>query len=235
VARGDLGVELPAEEVPIIQRWLVACARAANKPSIVATQMLESMIEHPQPTRAEVSDVSHAAFSGADAVMLSAETASGKYPVRAVEVMDRVARQAEGYLWAEGAFGSITDVAEVERPVPLHVAVARSTALLSRDLQVRSIVVLSQSGATAAVVAAARPAAPVLAVTDDPGTYRRMALLWGVVPVRVDAGELAAPHALARRLAAGFGLAEKGQYILILSGFTRDPETGAPSLTALCV
>ncbi len=118
VARGDLGVELAPEAVPIVQQDLVQRARERNKPIIVATQMLESMIEHPRPTRAEVSDVSHAVFGGADAVMLSAETASGAYPVKAVEMMDRVARQVEGWQWIEGAFRSITEH-EHERPPPL--------------------------------------------------------------------------------------------------------------------
>ncbi len=137
VARGDLGVELAPEAVPIVQQDLVRRARLKNKPIIVATQMLESMIEHPRPTRAEVSDVSHAVFAGADAVMLSAETASGAYPVKAVEMMDRVARQVEGWQWIEGAFRSITE-GERERPAPLPLreAVARSTAQLSRNLQV---------------------------------------------------------------------------------------------------
>src|SRR5207248_5528181 len=121
-----------------VQRMLVEKARLAAKPVIVATQMLESMISNPRPTRAEVSDVSHAVFSGADAVMLSAETASGLYPVRAVEMMDRVARQVEGWQWVEGSFHSLTEHEE-RRPAPLPVlhAVARSTAQLSRDLQVR--------------------------------------------------------------------------------------------------
>src|SRR5262245_12255075 len=103
VARGDLGVEMPPEIVPIAQRRLLARARAKNKPAIVATQMLESMVQNAQPTRAEVSDVSTAVFAGADAVMLSAETASGAHPVAAVEMMDRVSRQVEGYQWSEGA------------------------------------------------------------------------------------------------------------------------------------
>ena len=168
VARGDLGVELAPEAVPIVQQDLVQRGRERNKPIIVATQMLESMIEHPRPTRAEVSDVSHAVFAGADAVMLSAETASGAYPVKAVEMMDRVARQVEGWQWIEGAFRSIT-IGEHERPapLPLRIAVARSTAQLSRDLQVRAVVVRTQKGTSATVVAATRPAAPIIALTMD--------------------------------------------------------------------
>jgi pyruvate kinase len=233
VARGDLGVELPPEIVPIAQRQLVARSRMKNKPAIVATQMLESMIDHPRPTRAEVSDVSTAVFGGADAVMLSAETASGHYPLEAVEMMDRVARQVESSLWTEGAFGSFTASPEQQPPIPLHVAVARATAQLSRDLRVRTIVVLSRSGTTATIVAAARPAAPVLAVTTDAATCRRMNLLWGVVPLKVDAAELKHPHALTRRLARELNLAEEGQYLLEVAGFGSATTEHAPTVTVL--
>src|SRR5262249_36556389 len=149
---------------------------------IVATQMLESMIEHARPTRAEVSDVSYAVYSGTDAVMLSAETAAGAFPVLAVEMMDRVARQVEGYQWDEGAFGLLGDKgAAGTRRLPPDRAVARATAQMSRDLRVRCIVVLSRTGTTAMVVAAARPAAPIVALTTEVATCRRMSLLWGVV------------------------------------------------------
>src|ERR1700722_16785154 len=117
--------------------------------------MLESMIEHPRPTGAEVSDVSHAVFAGADAVMLSAETAAGAYPIKAVQMMDRVARQMESWQWVEGAFGSITEQERDKKGVwSLRQAVARSVAQLSRDLKVRAIVVRSRGGVSAAVVAA---------------------------------------------------------------------------------
>src|SRR5207302_3076364 len=114
VARGDLGVELPQEIVPIAQRQLVAKARALGKPSIVATQMLESMVYNPRPTRAEVSDISTAVFDGADAIMLSAESASGAHPIGAVEMMDRIARQVEGCMWTEQAFGSVAALSDGE-------------------------------------------------------------------------------------------------------------------------
>lgn len=225
VARGDLGVELAPEAVPIIQQDLVRRARLANKPIIVATQMLESMIEHPRPTRAEVTDVSQAVFSGADAVMLSAETASGAYPLRAVEVMDRIARQVEGWQWIEDAFRSLTEH-EKERPapLPLRLAVARSVSQLSRDLRVRSIVVRTQEGTTAAVVSATRPSAPILALTMDAAVCRRLELLWGVVPRRIDAFDFEHPHGAARRMAYELGLAEKGHTLLLLAGFgKREP------------
>ena len=232
VARGDLGVELAPEAVPIAQQELVIKARQKNKPVIVATQMLESMVEHPRPTRAEVSDVSHAVFSGADAVMLSAETASGAYPVRAVEMMDRVARQVEGWQLVEGGFRSITEhEKEHPPPLPLRLAVARSMAQLSRDLLVRAVVVRTMEGASAAVTAASRPAAPVLALTMDAALCRRMNLLWGVVSRQIQPVDFERPEAVARRLACELGLAEKGQTLLLLTGFGK----GEPTITALPV
>jgi pyruvate kinase len=232
VARGDLGVELAPEAVPIVQQELVIRARQKHKPVIVATQMLESMVEHPRPTRAEVSDVSHAVFSGADAVMLSAETAAGAYPVRAVEMMDRVARQVEGWQFVEGGFRSITEhEKELPPPLPMRLAVARATTQLSRDLQVRAVVVRTQEGTSAAVTAASRPAAPVLALTMDPALCRRMNLLWGVVSRRIDPAEFDQPQAAARRLACELGLAEKGQILLLLTGFGK----GEPVIAVLPV
>jgi pyruvate kinase len=233
VARGDLGVELPPEAVPIVQQELVLKARRACKPVIVATQMLESMVEHARPTRAEVSDVSHAVFSGADAVMLSAETSVGAHPVKAVEMMDRVARQVEGWQWVEGSFRSITagEAPPGTAPLPLHAAVARSTAQLSRDLQVRAVVVPTRSGATAAAVSATRPAAPVLALTLDPAVCRRVNLLWGVVPRLVEPPDFERPQVVARRLARELGLAREGQYVLLVAGFGEKE----PMITALPV
>ena len=164
--------------------------------------------------------------------MLSAETASGAYPIKAVEMMDRVAHQVEGWQWIEGAFRSITE-GERERPAPLPLrdAVARSTAQLSRDLQVRSIVVRTVHGTSAEVVAATRPSAPIIALTRDERVYRRMSLLWGVIPRMVDAAEFEQPQAVARRLACESGLAEAGQMILLLAGFGG----GEPMITVLPV
>jgi pyruvate kinase len=232
VARGDLGVELAAEAVPIVQQELVKKAREKNKPVIVATQMLESMVAHPRPTRAEVSDVSNAVLSGADAVMLAGETAIGAYPAESVEMMDRVARQAEGWQWVEGQFRSITEgQKEAAPPLPLRHAVARSLAQLSRDLQVRGVVVRTLEGATAAVVAATRPAAPIVALTMDAKTCRRMSLLWGVVPKQVQPSEFDRPEETARRMVRELGLAAPGQAILLLAGFGKQE----PTLTVLTV
>jgi pyruvate kinase len=234
VARGDLGVELPIEHVPIAQRYLIAQARARGKPAIVATQMLESMVDHPRPTRAEVSDVSAAVFSGADAVMLSAETASGAHPVEAVQMMDRVARCAEACIWTEGAFGSIASQATGETP-PLRIqtAIAHSISQLSRDLRVRAIVVCSQSGASANVVSAARPAAPIVAATGRADSCRQMNILWGVVPIQIE-NMRPAPE-LAGELARQLELAEEGQFVLAMEGVGDNSKTNTPvvTLTAL--
>jgi pyruvate kinase len=230
VARGDLGVELPPEMVPVAQRRLVARAQAAGLPAIVATQMLESMIDNPRPTRAEVSDVSTAVFGGADAVMLSAETASGQFPVGAVEMMDRVIRQVEATLWEEGAF-AFNGKLEALPPLPLQEAVPRAIAQLSRDLRVRAVVVASQTGGSARMVAAARPAAPVLALASDPATCRRMNLLWGVFPAQMEAGE--SPHAAARKLARKLELATEGQYVLAISGLAGNPMDNTPLIAVL--
>jgi len=236
VARGDLGVELRPEQVPVAQDQLVHRARARHRPVIVATQMLESMIDHARPTRAEVSDVAHAVTSGADAVMLSAESASGKHPVLAVQMMDRIAREAEAYLWQQGAFGSIADHRiATDAAMPVVDAVARSTAHLSRDLRVRGIVVISRYGTSAAVVSSARPAAPVISVSAIEATCRRMNLLWGVVPVKCAEASLADHDRLARDTVRELALAAKGEHVLLVQGFNDDPARSAPSVTVLTV
>jgi pyruvate kinase len=228
-------VELPPEVVPIVQRQLVALARNKHRPAIVATQMLESMIQHARPTRAEVSDVSTAVFSGADAVMLSAESASGAYPVQAVEMLDAIARQVEGLLWTERAFSSLTSQDEVSPPLPIATAIARSIAQLSRDLRVRCIVALSRNGNTAMAVAAARPAAPMIVASPDAATCRRANLLWGAVPVQVQPAALDDPNVLARQLAVDLGFAGPDQHILTVSGFQSGPADTAPTITLLRV
>ncbi len=232
VARGDLGVELPPEQVPVAQHRLIDLARAAQKPVIVATQMLESMIEQSRPTRAEVTDIAHSVVSGTDAVMLSAETAAGRHPVAAVEMMARIARQAEGYLWEQGAFGSMTQAAP-PRNDRFGAALSRATAQLSRDLEIRAIVVISRSGTTTAEVCSARPAAPVLAVSSDPAVCRRVGLLWGAVPVHVDPARLDDPVRLAREVARAARLARRGQAVMLVRGFSSVPERNTPSVTVL--
>ena len=233
VARGDLGVELPLEQVPLIQEDLVYRARRRNRPAIVATQMLDSMVHNARPTRAEVSDVAHAVASGVDAVMLSAETATGDHPVEAVYMMDRIIRETEAFQWKQSAFGSLTGAQPVEL-LPVEDAVARYAAQLARDLKVRAIVVLSRSGVSAGVMSAARPAAPVVAVSGEDGACRRMNLNWGLVPMIVEGEELEDPETLVRRLVKQLGLAEPGQFVLLVRGFKHDLRFTAPSVTVLC-
>jgi len=235
VARGDLGVELPPERVPVTQSQLVELARSRGKPVIVATQMMESMIVNPRPTRAEVSDVAGAVWSGTDAVMLSAETASGAWPVAAVEMMDRVARDAEAHLWSRGAFGTWERSMGSGTPLRVEDAVAHAATQLSRDLMVRAIVVFTRSGRTASTVSTWRPQAPVLARSSREGTCQRLMLSWGVVPVLGPDLPGEQFPAEARRLAKEAGLAEAGDAILQMSDFAADPAENQPSVVVLTV
>ncbi len=217
VARGDLGVELLPQKVPIIQSQLIQLANQHQKPVIVATQMMESMIESPQPTRAEVSDVANAVFAHTDAVMLSAESASGKYPVESVRAMDSVLREVESYQWSKRSFGKLKSEFSVH---PLSNAVSRACTLLSTDLEIHTINVLTRTGRTARLMSASRPAAPIFAYSMNPKIVRQMAMYWGVEPVLIeeeyDAERLAV---LASKKALERDLAAKGQYILLTSSF----------------
>ncbi len=175
VARGDLGVEIPHEDVPGRQKELIRACRLAVKPVVVATQMLDSMVGAPAPTRAEASDVATAIYDGADAVMLSAESATGRYPVEAVAMMDRIIRSVEGHK----LYRSIVAASEPgEEETPPH-AVATATAVLAEAIQARAIAAYTTSGTTAARVARKRPAVPILALTPSRETSRRLSLLWG--------------------------------------------------------
>src|SRR5213075_521214 len=160
---------------------LIRVAIEKNRPVIVATQMLESMIESARPTRAEVTDVAAAALARTDAVMLSAETAAGKNPVAAVATMDRILRLVEGYQYTHGQHGRVRDVEKGANATDPSEALSRATSLLSADLGVRSIVVPTRSGRTARLVSAERPAAPVLALTPEVSLCRRLALSWGLM------------------------------------------------------
>jgi pyruvate kinase len=181
VARGDLGVELPFEQVPLVQKRLISEANHQGKPVITATQMLESMVHNPRPTRAEASDVANAILDGTDAVMLSAETAVGQYPLEAVRAMDRIIREMERHpLRQREERRATTDGVSTED------AIAWGTFAVARMLKTPLIVTLTQGGFTARKVAALRPPVPILAVTTELTTYRQLALVWGVVPVLVD-------------------------------------------------
>jgi pyruvate kinase len=178
VARGDLGVEMSPERVPVVQKNIIARAREFRRPVITATQMLESMTENPRPTRAEASDVANAIFDGSDAVMLSAETASGKYPVEAVSMMARIIEEAEA---------SITEFSRPAAQEKLKVAetVAELVCHASRELHMKWIVVFTHSGFTARLVSRYRPLVPIAAFSPEAETRRRLALLWGVAPLEI--------------------------------------------------
>jgi pyruvate kinase len=216
VARGDLGVELPFEEVPLVQKGLIRLAVAHRKPVIVATQMLDSMVHHPRPTRAEASDVANAILDGTDAVLLTAETAVGEYPRQAIEALDRIIREIERHpeLAAPGA-----DAAEGPEAVRTAHAVAAAACAAARLRQAPLIVVFTKSGSSARVVAAGRPSVPILGVTDDPVTWRQMALLWGVVPVLTDRPpQYEAMLGAARERILALGLAKHGDAVVVTAG-----------------
>jgi pyruvate kinase len=182
VARGDLGVEMPPERVPQIQKHLIRACLEAGKPVVTATQMLESMITNPTPTRAEASDVANAIYDGTDAVMLSAETAVGAYPVEAVKMMVRIARTVE----ADERY--IADMRE-HAPAPEDTtadAVSLGVCNIAHTLQAKLIVTFTSSGTTAIRVARNRPAAPILAITPSERAYRQLAVVWGVLPHLTD-------------------------------------------------
>jgi pyruvate kinase len=215
VARGDLGVELNPEEVPPLQKRIVEMTRRSGKPVIVATQMLESMIESPAPTRAEVSDVANAVYDGADAVMLSAETASGAWPVEAVTIMDRIAMQVEG----DPGYAARLHFADV-RPDPTTAdALAEASASIARTVPIAGVIVFTGSGSTARRVARERPAAPMLVLTPSPKTARKVALLWGAHPVHTrDIGSFEEMIAKGKRMALRHGFGEAGSKLIALAG-----------------
>src|SRR5438445_96946 len=216
VARGDLGVELPFEEVPIVQKRLIREANRRGKPVITATQMLESMVNHPRPTRAEASDVANAILDGTDAVMLSAETATGEFPLEAVRAMDRIIRETERQ--SSGAVREGRRMGELEE-VSAEDAIAIGTHAVARMLRTPLIVTLTKGGFTARKVAALRPPVPILAVTTEASTFRQLALVWGVAPVVVDhVPGYDAMLEVVRDLILKRGLARPGDRIVMTAG-----------------
>jgi len=215
VARGDLGVELDPEQVPPLQKRLVENARMTGKPVVVATQMLESMIERPTPTRAEVSDVANAVYDGADAVMLSAETAAGGWPVEAVTIMDRIASEVEG----DETYFERIHIAETPPDSTLSDALALSCARIADTLPIDGVIVFTGSGSTARRVARERPRAPVLVLTPSTQTARRLALLWGAHAVQTkDIGSFEGMIAKGKRMALRHGFGGAGSRLITLAG-----------------
>lgn len=215
VARGDLGVELPAERVPGLQKQMTRMARRAGKPVVIATQMLESMISSPVPTRAEVSDVANAVFEGADAIMLSAESAAGKFPAEAVMTMNRIGEECERDPTYRGVIAS-------QRPSPESTAgdaIADAARQIAETLDLSAIICWTSSGSTALRVARERPKPPVVAITPDVSTGRKLALVWGVhCVIAEDAHDQDDMIDRAARIAFRDGFARAGQRVIIVAG-----------------
>jgi pyruvate kinase len=218
VARGDLGVELPYEAVPLVQKRLILMCNQAGRPVITATQMLESMITNSRPTRAEASDVANAVLDGTDAVMLSAETAVGSYPTHAVRAMRRIVTEIEKHPRLP-----TRSVISPNESVSTEEIIAAASETAARLALAPAIVVFSKSGYSVRVVAGRRPGVPILAITDQPRTYRQLALVWGVTPQLV-------PHCetyeqmlgVAREVVRGHGIAKAGDRVLVTAGVPFD-------------
>jgi pyruvate kinase len=226
VARGDLGIETPLEKVPLVQKSLIQKSNLACKPVITATQMLRSMVDNPRPTRAEVADVANAVLDGTDAVMLSEETAIGKYPVETVSMMAKIAADAESSF----PFAGWSQRVEKEGEKSIPEAVGQAACRLAESLNAASIITFTQSGSTARLIAKYRPREPILAPTPLEKTYRRLALIWGVVPVLgesiKDTDEIVD---IAFKAALKSGLVKKGQRVVITAG----APVGVPGTTNL--
>ncbi len=236
VARGDLGVELPFEEVPLMQKQIIREASLHGKPVITATQMLESMVRAPRPTRAEASDVANAILDGTDAVMLSAETAVGDYPLEAVRAMDRIAREMEEQRQARGvtidaalgrraADGAVLPQHRSPQsgPVRTEDAIAVAVCAAAEMLSAPMIVCFTSSGFTARKVSTCRPTVPIFACTPEPETYRQLSLVWGVTPALTEhSTNYDVMLSTARRMILERGLAQPGERLVVTAGVPFD-------------
>lgn len=228
VARGDLGVEMPLERVPILQKSIIQAARHRAKPVITATQMLGSMTENPRPTRAETTDVANAILDGTDALMLSDETAMGRYPVEAVEVMDRIARETERHFEKFFRRAKRYDLDSLDKEqiesqgdgiIRINEAIGRSACVMAEELEAVAIIASTASGTTARLVSRFRPQAPVIAITHDASTYRNLALSWGVFPILVEPlNSTDEMFDVARNWVTTQGLAHAGDILVITAG-----------------
>lgn len=225
VARGDLGVEVPFEELPGIQKTIINSCRKSGKRSITATEMLESMIKQPRPTRAEISDVANAVYDGSSAIMLSGETAAGAYPVEAVRAMAKIAQQAEANT------NYIAHIAENEYKITkLSEALSHSACTLAQDIGAKVIVVCTRTGGTAKTVSRFRPMIDIIGMTTEERAYRKLALSWGVIPVMSE--EFYSVDVLfhyAKRAAMDTGLVKSGDKI-VLTGGTPNGKSGNSNL-----
>ena len=223
VARGDLGVELPFERVPLAQKRIVQLANYYGRPVITATQMLESMIEYPRPTRAEASDVANAILDGTDAVMLSGETAVGAYPLQALQALTRIAREIERSGVLERGPRYLTRMGTRARggASAREHAVAASTVDAARQVVAPAVMVITRSGFSARLVSSYRAPVPVFAVTTDAGTYRQLAAVWGVHPVLADVDYVTyeALTAVGREAILKSGVGDEGASVVVTSGY----------------
>lgn len=211
IARGDLGVELPPEKVPPAQKLITRMANLKGKPVITATQMLDSMIEHPRPTRAEASDVANAIFDGTDAVMLSGETAVGKYPVESVQMMVRIAESAE-------VTQDRTALHQHDLPTSAH-AIAHAACAMAVDMSASAIAAFTKSGATARLISQFRPPTPVIALTQHIHVYRQLSLNWGVTPLMLtEVSDSESTLALVEDTLLDNGLVNHGDCLVITGG-----------------
>jgi pyruvate kinase len=215
VARGDLGVELPPEQVPPLQNKIVACARQFGKPVVVATQMLESMVTSPTPTRAEVSDVATAIYDGADAVMLSAESATGQYPLEAVTMMDRIAQSVE----SDPSYQARVHFTQTRLEATTADALAGSARQIATTVTAKAMVCYTSSGSTARRIARERPSVPTLAMSASLHTSRRMGLIWGVHAVHTrDVSSFEEMVEKGKRMALRHKMAEGGDRVIVMAG-----------------
>jgi pyruvate kinase len=215
VARGDLGVDIPLRRIPMVQKEIVEKCNEAGKPVIIATQMLESMVNAPRPTRAEVTDVANAVFDGADAIMLSEETSIGKYPVQALKMMASIAREVERKLPYEQMLAEHGKWLEQKTDE----LISYSACHTAQSLKVAALVAFTQSGSTAGRVSKYRPRMPILAITPDAAVVRRLTLRWGVYPFQIaGASSVAELFSIAAKLSRQLGLAKAGDLIVITGG-----------------
>jgi pyruvate kinase len=218
VARGDLGVEMPLEQVPMIQKTIIQRARQAGKPVITATQMLRSMMENPRPTRAEATDVANAVLDGTDALMLSDETAMGSYPMEAVAVLDRIARATEPYLEPAHFLSESTGAGGAALP-DIASAISRAACGLALELNAAAIIASTSSGSTARMVARFRPPCPVVALTSHVETLRQLSLSWGVMPHMVETfTDIEHMFETVRWWVVKSGIARKGERVIVTAG-----------------
>ena len=216
IARGDMGVEIPFEEIPIIQKRMIKAATMAGRQMITATQMLESMVHNPRPTRAEITDVANAIYDGTSATMLSGETASGKYPVEAVKTMARIAERAENDIDYRKRF---LERSMAESSETITDAISHATCLIALNMHAAAIVTVTKSGTTAKMISRFRPNMPIIACTPDASTYRQLSLSWGVTPVLI--GEERITDVLfehAVDASVDTGIISKGDLVVLTAG-----------------